>query len=434
LTTSSTLEPLVITYGARGACLRTLTLHDPEVIVAGPAGTGKSRAWLEKLNACAVKYPGMRGLMLRKTRTSLTQSALVTMNEKVHPEIHGARFHTTQQAYLYPNGSVLVVAGLDKDSKVLSQEYDLIYVQEATEITEHEWEILTTRARNWAMPYQQVGGDCNPDAPTHWIRQRAARGGLTFLESRHEDNPLLVNPDGSYTTEGAAYLSRLDALTGVRFKRLRQGIWAAAEGMVYDEAWDPAVHVIDRFPIPASWARYLSIDFGYINPFCCQWWAMDHDGRLYRYREIYMTRRLVEDHAREIKALSAGESLRLVICDHDAEDRATLTRHLDLDTVPATKTISPGIQAVAMRLRTAGDGRPRLFYLRDSLVERDPRLEEAKLPCCTEEEYESYVWDTRLGRKKGEVPVDKDNHGMDATRYMVAQFDVEPEEEEAHFL
>ena len=31
----------------------------------------------------------------------------------------------------------------------------------------------------------------------------------------------------------------------------------------------------------------LMVDFGYTNPFTCQWWAMDHDGRLYLYREIF---------------------------------------------------------------------------------------------------------------------------------------------------
>jgi predicted transcriptional regulator len=40
------------------------------------------------------------------------------------------------------------------------------------------------------------------------------------------------------------------------------------------------------------------VDFGYTNPFVMQWWAEDPDGRLYLYREIYRTRRLVEDHAK----------------------------------------------------------------------------------------------------------------------------------------
>ncbi len=417
-------RPTVV-YQPRNHCRDVFALHDSEVALSGPAGTGKTRANLEKLNACAVKYDRFRGLMLRKTRTSLTQSGMVTMDRHVRPTIHGARFNSSSQEYRYPNGSVIVVAGMDKASKVLSSEYDVIYVQEATELVEDEYETLTTRLRNGAMPYQQLLLDCNPGPPTHWLKQRAERGRLLMLESRHEDNPVLVDEHGAYTPEGVTYLEKLDALTGVRYQRLRAGIWAAAEGMVY-EGWDPAVHLLQRDAVKLStqWARYISVDFGYVNPFSASWWAVDHDGRLYRYRQIYFTQRLVEDHARQIKELSAGEVIRAVICDHDAEDRATLERHLEMRTVAAHKAIGPGIQAVQARLRAAGDGKPRLFFLRDSLVERDPWLEDHHLPCCTDEEFESYTWDTGNNRKKGEVPVDRDNHGLDETRYMVAELDL----------
>jgi phage terminase large subunit len=73
---------------------------------------------------------------------------------------------------------------------------------------------------------------------------------------------------------------------------------------------------------------------------------------------------------------------------------------------------------VQKRLRIAHDGRPRLFFLRDSLVERDSRLSEAKLPTCTEEEITGYVWPQgRDGRPQKEVPVKEFDHGLDAMRY-----------------
>jgi len=69
----------------------------------------------------------MRGLILRKTRVSLTQSALVTFQEKVLHELDRVHFNTTAQQYEYPNGSVLIVGGLDKPTKVMSTEYDAVY-------------------------------------------------------------------------------------------------------------------------------------------------------------------------------------------------------------------------------------------------------------------------------------------------------------------
>jgi hypothetical protein len=186
---------------------------------------------------------------------------------------------------------------MDKPSKIMSTEYDIIYVQEAIELDENDWESLSTRLRNYKVPYQQLIGDTNPDAPRHWIMQRVKKGLLKLFESRHEDNPALFDPDGSITRMGQEYLSRLDSLTGVRKLRLRFGKWVQAEGAIYTE-FDRAIHLIDRFEIPKDWPRYWSIDFGYTNPFVCQFWAQDPDGRLYRYREIYFTQRLVEDHAR----------------------------------------------------------------------------------------------------------------------------------------
>ena len=211
-------------------------------MLSGPAGTGKSRACLEKLHFCAMKYARMRGLIIRKTRESLSEAALVTFEEKVLPAgspiAEGPR-RNYRQVYHYPNGSEIVVGGLDKPGKIMSTEYDMIYVQEATELDLADWLALTTRLRNGVMPYQQVIADCNPDAPTHWLWLRGQRGVLSLLHSRHEDNPTLWR-SGEWTEAGLVYLARLDQLgvlnleTGERegdeYQRLRHGEWVQVPG------------------------------------------------------------------------------------------------------------------------------------------------------------------------------------------------------------
>jgi phage terminase large subunit len=411
-------------YAAHGSALALWHDRSPEVLLSGPAGTGKSRACLEKVHACCLRWPGCRWLIVRKTRESLTESALVTFEEKVLPEnspISRGAQRRMRQAYSYPNGSEVVVGGLDKPSKVMSTEYDGIYVQEAIETYENDWESLTTRLRNGVMPFQQIIGDTNPDAPTHWIKQREKRGALRLIECRHEDNPTL-HRNGAWTEAGGRYLKVLDALTGVRKDRLRWGKWVQAEGVVYP-AWDRNAHLIDPFPIPDSWRRIRSIDFGYTNPFVCQWWAIDHDGRMYLYREIYRTKRTIKVHAELIRLKSAGETIRYTVADHDASERASL-RESKVPTVAARKPIATGIQAVEERLKVAGDGRPRLFVFRDALVETDPDLLEAKRPVCTADEFDAYSWPKgRDGRAVKEEPVDDHNHGMDAMRYAVMAVD-----------
>jgi phage terminase large subunit len=240
---------------------------------------------------------------------------------------------------------------------------------------------------------------------------------------------------GTWTEAGRQYIERLDALTGVRRERLRFGRWAAAEGLVYD-AFDPRVHLRKPMALPPlEWPRYLSIDFGFTNPFVCQWWTEDPDGRLILYKEIYRTGRLVEDHAADIlQAIRKGDGHKAdvmpveVICDHDAEDRATLERHLGLSTVPAAKTITDGIQAVQSRLKIRADGKPGLLICRDSLVFTDTALADAHKPKCTQDEMLEYVWDTRRAHgNEGtlrEIPVKANDHGMDAMRYLVAARDM----------
>jgi PBSX family phage terminase large subunit len=428
-------------FAAVGSAIAMWKDRSLEVVLEGAAGTGKTRAVLEKLHFCASKYAGMRGLIVRKTRESMTESVLVTFEEKVLPQgspISAGASRRTRASYSYPNGSEIVVAGLvasgkDQKAKVMSTEYDMIIVCEATELTEDEWEKLATRLRNHVMPYQQIVGECNPDAPSHWLHRRCDRGDARAYFSRHTDNPMLFR-DGDWTAMGRQYvLGTLSKLTGVRRARLLEGKRAQAEGMVYD-AFDRAIHVIDPFPIPKHWTRIRSIDFGFTNPMTIQWWCIDDDGRMYLYREIYMSNRTVARHIETIRAVEQWylpdgrenpdrEKISVSVADHDAEDRQTLAEGR-IETRPAEKAVSRGIQKVQERLLVAGDGKPRLFLMRGALVERDSDLDRRKVPACTEEEFENYVWPKGGdGRSIKEEPVKQFDHGMDAMRYAVMRLD-----------
>jgi PBSX family phage terminase large subunit len=379
--------------------------------------TGKSLAILHKIHRCAIKYKKMRALIVRQTRESLTQSALKTFEGNVlspdwYQRIAAGCQRRVRQSYHYPkSGSEIVVGGLDKPSKVMSTEYDIIYVNEARETTEEACEDLSSRLRNGAMPYQQLLLDTNPDAPTHWIKRRALDGKLELWPTRHEDNPRYWDAvNECWTPDGARYMERLERLTGVRFLRLRKGIWAGAEGQIYDE-WDEAVHLIEPFEIPPDWPRYCGCDFGFTNPYVYQWWAQDPDGRIYLYRELYGATRIVSDWAKEINRYSQGEQIEWTVADWDAEDRATLAAE-GIWTRAATKSVKPGIEAVQLRLRKAGDGKPRLFIMKGCTVERDPRLIEAKKPASTAEEFGGYVWAPPLpNRAPKEEPLKINDHG-----------------------
>lgn len=453
--------------------------HDRELLLSGPAGTGKSRVCLEKLNAVARVHAGCRLLMVRKTRASLTNTGLVTFEQWVLPQNTTISLHSTTQTYIYPNGSKIVVGGLDKATKIMSAEYDIIFVQEATELTILDWESLLTRLRNGVVPYQQIIADCNPDAPSHWLNQRSLpqvdidrrtglqikkAASLRMLTTSHEDNPRFYDLkksnreiatdetgyydwtlDPGWTAQGRDYLTTLDQLTGVRRERLRYGIWTSAEGAIFTE-WDTKEggnlinreRVIDvrefrgddgetdyeeitEPVIQPHWRCYWTVDFGFSHPFVWQQWREDGDGRLYLEKEIHMAGRIVADHCKTIKEVTKNDPPpEAVITDHDLEGRMTLERELGVKTVPAYKAVKEGIQAVKERMRRAGDGKPRLFILRDSVVEIDKESREKRKPCSTEEEIPSYVWYSGKNYMKHEEPVKEDDDGCDAMRYMVA--------------
>jgi phage terminase large subunit len=442
----------------RGVITKVMTDRSPEILVAGPAGTGKSRGILEKLFLIAMKYPGCRILMLRLTSVSLSATGLQTWEKYVVREAMAVGAVTffggskrEPAAYRFANGSRVVVGGLDNPMKIMSSEYDIAYVQEANELEIEHWEAITSRLRNGVVPYQQLIGDCNPQEPTHWLKERCDRGATVYYHSTHEENPLYFNeivevkPGGGeakryeVTEAGAAYIAKLDALTGVRYQRLRLGNWVAAEGVIYEQ-WSPNL-IVDRFDIPLDWPRYWVIDFGFVNPQVVQHWAEDPDGKLIMYREFYRTGMIGTEFATMVlesvadidpsyvpdaRAVAKGEPLppgawkwreprpRAVIADHDAEGRASWSKITGLVTTRARKEVLDGIGEVQVRLRDA-----RMVFMRDVLAHPvDQSLRDVKKPAQTVEEFPGYVWDTGAHGKIKEEPLKEDDHGMDCCRYL----------------
>ena len=48
-------------------------------------------------------------------------------------------------------------------------------------------------------------------------------------------------------------------------------------------------HVVPAFDPPKEWQRYCGVDYGFRDPFAAEWGAVDNDGRVWMYREIYAT-------------------------------------------------------------------------------------------------------------------------------------------------
>lgn len=373
----------------------------------------------------------MQGAIIRKTYRSMPGSVLQTYEKKVLSSDDGVtkRGGEKPEWFDYPNGSRLWIGGMDNPAKVLSSERDVIYVNQAEELTLDEWETLTTRTTGRAgnMPYAQVIGDCNPGSFSHWIKGSANDGKIRLLESRHEDNPTLFDQITKLITpQGERSLEALDKLTGVRYLRLRKGLWAAAEGSVYD-TFDRAVHIVDELPVLSR--HIAGVDWGFTNPGVIQVWGIDGDKRMYRVREVYRTQKTIDWWITEAKKLKEEFKIERFVCDPSEPGYIQQFRNAGLNVTEAFNDISLGIDNVQQRLRVAEDKRARLMFLRGGLVDRDEALASIHKPTCAEEEIEAYVWPKGAdGKALKEVPVDDNNHAMDAMRYAAAYLDLKQRE------
>ena len=417
----------------RGACGRLFTEARGEIIISGSAGTGKTRQILEWLHyRCSNER--IRVLMVRKTLESLKASALVTFQEQVLYEFDGKRstfdgveyfggntIRPAQFTYL-ATGSVVILGGLDKSSKVLSTEYDVIYVNECTELTLDEWEKLAGRVDRPSLdpkrPPSVLLGDCNPDSPKHWVMERSKESRVQLWPTTHRDNPAMWDRhEKTWTTAGERYLARLDALTGIRRKRLLEGLWVAAEGAVFE--FDRSIHVVTASPFTGGREPHRAIaavDWGFTNPGVILVGQLDSDGRLSVVREHYQTRRTIDWWIDQARRAQDAYKVDLFACDPSEPAYIEQFRQAGLPAVPAQNAILPGIDAVQQRLRRADDGKPRLTFVAGANAHPDQSLTDARLPVSTVDEFDSYVWDEKAGKR--ERPVDANNHGMDALRYL----------------
>ncbi len=228
--------------------------------------TGKSYAACYKSHMLCREYPKAQGALIRKVSASIPGTIFLTMKRIIgdFPVTFFGGVNNPERI-IYPNGSQIWLGGMDNPAKALSGERDFIQVCQAEELTINDWEIMTTRVtgRGAVMPFTSMFGDCNPSGPKHHLRERMRAGHLKMHHTVLQDNPTLFDKWGNPTEQGNLSIARLSALTGIRRKRLFEGLWASPEGLIYDNFGDS--DVIPRFPIPDSWTRYVGLDFGLVN-------------------------------------------------------------------------------------------------------------------------------------------------------------------------
>ncbi len=344
-----------------------------EVLFGGAAGGGKSYGQLADALLFALRYPGSKQLLLRRTYPELEKS-LVRQSLALFPhEIY--KYNATGHVGRFANGSLLDFGYLATENDVFqyqSAEYDVIRFDELTHFTESQYLYLISRVRGANNYPKQVKSSTNPGGVGHvWVKRRfvdaappdtpfAADGGTrVFLPAKIEDNRFLLSAD-------PAYKQRLSLLPRAQMQALLFGNWDIFEGQFFDE-FDRSLHVVSPFALPAEWRRYRVFDYG-LDRLAAYMIAVAPDGRCYVARECCRSGLAIWQAAKELETLRAGETVYQTLAPPDLWSRSQESGRSRADLfaengVVLTRTSSnreAGWMAIKELLRVREDGVPRL--------------------------------------------------------------------------
>ncbi len=280
-----------------------------EVLFGGAAGGGKSYGQLIDALLYALRYPGSRQLVLRRTLPELEKS-LIRAALSLYPRSL-YRYNAAQHVGQFKNRSLIDFGYCDQERDVYryqSAEYDVIRFDELTHFTESMYLYLLSRLRG-ANPFpKSVKSATNPGGVGHqWVKSRfidigppdavhrTEGGSRLYLPSRVQDNGFLARAD-------PGYVRRLQNLPERERRALLYGDWDLFEGQ-YFSMWDRRVHVLRPFAIPGHWRRYFTMDYGR-DMLAAFWLAVDERGRAVVYREAYRPGLLAGEAAELVRGLT----------------------------------------------------------------------------------------------------------------------------------
>jgi phage terminase large subunit len=286
----------------------------------GARGGGKSFAVRLKARLMALRYPGIRILLLRRTFPELRENH---MRPLVADTAGYAKYRDNDKSLTFINGSLIKFGYCDNENDVnqyQGQEYDVLFFDEATHFTEYMYDRITACCRGANDFPKRIYITCNPGGVGHgWVKRlfidKDYREGekaedYTFIRSSVYDNAPLLERDPDY-------LNTLKRLPDELRRAWLDGDWDAFAGQYFSE-WRSDIHVIKPFDIPSHWTRVVALDYG-LDMLAVVWGAFDTHGNGVVYKELCQSGLKVSDAASAIfdvctdDELSIGSRHKLVV-------------------------------------------------------------------------------------------------------------------------
>lgn len=186
------------------------------LVLCGGGGSGKSIFAGRKVLERVTSEPGHRWLVCRKVARTLADSCFAQLRGQIaeHYPDAGARILSGELEIRFPNGSLILFAGLD-DVEKLKSIYNItgIWIEEASELTEADFNQLDIRLRGETRYYKQIILSFNPISITHWLKRRffdqadprARTHRSTYRDNRFLDAEAIATLEGFRDTDPYYY-------------------------------------------------------------------------------------------------------------------------------------------------------------------------------------------------------------------------------------
>lgn len=315
-----------LTFGGKPNPKQDLFLKAKERYVAygGARGGGKSWALRFKLVVLCLRKPGIRCLLIRRTYAELQENHIRILKSMIPESL--AAYKSSDKVFSFANGSVLKLGYMDSENDVLryqGQEYDIIALDEATQLTEYQFQTLKGCLRGANDFPKRMYLTCNPGGVGHaWVKRlfidkdfRSDEDGndYRFIQALLYDNEPLMKKDPDYE-------KNLKSLPEDIREAWLYGRWDVFDGQFFKE-FDREIHTCEPFPIPEHWVRYRAFDYG-LDMLACLWIAVDEKGEAYIYRELNKPGLIVSEAAKAIRDLTPeGEKIDVTYCPPDMWSR-----------------------------------------------------------------------------------------------------------------
>lgn len=287
-----------------------------EILYGGAAGGGKSFFMRAAAIIWCAMIPGLQVYLFRRTYDDLIKNHIEGSNgfrAMLAPWVLSGLVQIVESEIRFWNGSKIYLCHCEHEKhrfKYQGAEIHVLLIDELTLFTEVIYRFLRTRVRMTSITVPEQFAGCfprilcgsNPGNVGHaFVKSTFIMDGDEKVEPlairqmsdeeggmRRQYIPAVLDDNPSMEKDDPTYRARLRGLGNAALvKAFEKGDWDAVVGSYLEGIWDEDRHAVDPFPIPATWKVWRSMDWGFAKPYAVYWFAMDPDGCIYLWRELY---------------------------------------------------------------------------------------------------------------------------------------------------